>query len=81
MVEGKSETYNSLPSHVDGTGAVFNHARTHAHTQAGVFSPGPRFILELRPFLQEVFGEDVAHCHLCKDPAIQVQCKLLYMIV
>ena len=40
--------------------------------KGGVLSPGPRFILELRPFLHELFGEDIAHCQLCKDPAIQV---------
>lgn len=38
----------------------------------GVLSPGPRFILELRPFLQELFGDEVLSCRICKDPAIQV---------
>lgn len=39
----------------------------------GVLSPGPRFILELRPFLQELFGEEVLCCRICKEPAIQVK--------
>jgi hypothetical protein len=41
--------------------------------KSGVLSPGPRFILELRPFLQELFGEDITQCHLCKETAIQGQ--------
>ena len=38
----------------------------------GVYCPGPRFILELRPFLKESFGEEVPDCHICKDPVIRV---------
>ena len=38
----------------------------------GVYGAGPRFILELRPFLSEVFGEEVVHCHVCKEPVIRV---------
>lgn len=38
----------------------------------GVYGAGPRFILELRPFLSEVFGEDVVHCHVCKEAVIRV---------
>ena len=49
-----------------------------SHFQSGVLSPGPRFVLELRPFLQELFGDDVSHCHLCKDPAIQVSLSLSF---
>ena len=38
----------------------------------GVYGAGPRFILELRPFLSEVFGEEVVNCHICKEAVIRV---------
>lgn len=39
----------------------------------GVYGAGPRFILELRPFLREIFGEEeIANCHICKEPVIRV---------
>jgi len=41
----------------------------------GVYGAGPRFILELRPFLREIFGEEeIANCHICKEPVIRGQC-------
>jgi len=41
----------------------------------GVYGAGPRFILELRPFLREIFGEEeIANCHICKKPVIRVSC-------
>ena len=37
-----------------------------------MYGAGPRFILELRPFLSEVFGEEVVNCHICKEAVIRV---------
>ena len=37
-----------------------------------MYGPGPRFILELRPFLKDLFGEEVIDCHICKDPVVRV---------
>lgn len=45
-----------------------------AEAGKGVYCPGPRFILELRPFLKESFGEEVPDCHICKDPVIRGHC-------
>lgn len=39
----------------------------------GVYGPGPRFILELRPFLRELFGDDIIDCRICKEPALRGQ--------
>ena len=41
--------------------------------RGGIYGPGPRFILELRPFLSELFKEEIHDCHLCKDPVIRVR--------
>ena len=38
----------------------------------GKFSAGPRFILELRPFLSEICGDDIILCKTCSEPVIQV---------
>lgn len=44
------------------------------HESEGVYSPGPRFLLELRPFLKEMFGEgDITDCASCKDPVVRGQ--------
>ena len=50
-----------------------NRRTTASYLQSkGVYCPGPRFILELRPFLKETYGEEVPDCHICKDPVIMV---------
>lgn len=51
----------------------------------GIYGPGPRFILELRPFLSDTFKEEIKDCHLCKDPVIRVSvstlcCKLIIIL-
>lgn len=39
-----------------------------------MYTPGPRFLLELRPFLKEMFGEgDITDCASCKDPVVRVR--------
>eukprot|EP00731_Ephydatia_muelleri_P031845 Em0023g352a len=44
------------------------------HEAEGVYTPGPRFLLELRPFLKEMFGEgDITDCASCKDPVVRGQ--------
>lgn len=36
----------------------------------GVYGAGPRFILELRPFLSDIFKEEIVACKICKEPVI-----------
>ena len=38
----------------------------------GLFTAGPRFILELRPFISDICGEEVPLCKMCNEPVIQV---------
>ena len=48
--------------------------------RGGIYGPGPRFILELRPFLSEMFKEEIHDCHLCKDPVIRVRNRVIFGI-
>ncbi|XP_064394464.1 non-structural maintenance of chromosomes element 1 homolog isoform X2 [Halichondria panicea] len=37
----------------------------------GKFGAGPRFVLELRPFLSDIFKEDVVICQLCREAVVR----------
>ncbi len=39
----------------------------------GKFGAGPRFVLELRPFLSDIFKEDVVTCQLCRETVVRVR--------
>ena len=43
-----------------------------------MYTPGPRFLLELRPFLKEMFGDkEITDCASCKDPVVKVDSTIV----